>query len=84
VLSKDLVIVDPETGVQDSCGTIVKRRFLGSTPVWLTYDDSQAMWWIVWKDARVRKIGYRDARRLTCWDSFAKLAVKDLAALRPA
>ncbi len=80
---KDLVAVDPATGVQVNCGTITKKRLVGDIPVWLTFDEGQRMWWIVWKEDRLRKIGYVEARREVCWETFFKMTTRDLAKFKP-
>lgn len=80
---KDLVIVDPTTGEREDCGAIVKRRVIGDIPLWLTYDEPNRMWWIVWKDEHVRKAGYGEARRGVCWETFFKMTATDIAKLKP-
>jgi hypothetical protein len=69
---KDLVLVDPATGEREKCGVIAKKRAIGNIPVW----------WIVWKDTRLQKIGYVEGRRTVCWDVFAAMTEADLAKRR--
>ena len=79
---KDLVLLDPTTGAQESCGVIAEKRTIGDTTVWLTYDEPNHTWWIVWKDDRLRKLGYTLARREVCWEAFFEMTEADLAKLR--
>ncbi len=79
---KDLIVIDPATGARENCGTIAKRRTIGDVPTWLTYDEANCMWWIVWKDDRLRKIGYIEGRRKDCWETFLAMTAIDLAKLR--
>jgi len=77
---KDLILLDPETGKRENYGLIVKKRSVGSVPLWLTYDASNRMWWIVWQDDRVRMEGYREPRREICWTTFHEMNETRLAA----
>lgn len=79
---KDLITVDPKTGARDNCGVINHKRTVGDITVWLTYDEPNRMWWIVWKDDRLRKAGYTEARREICWETFFALTDVDLAKLK--
>lgn len=79
---KELVAVDPETGKRDHCGVITKRRDVGDVTVWLTYDQQSQLWWIVWQDDRLRKMGFVEARREVCWELFDSLDEDTLAELR--
>ena len=79
---KDLVAIDPKTGQSDHCGVIAKKRAINKTTVWLTYDESNRLWWIVWQDDRLRKFGFVEARREVCWELFESLDEKALDALR--
>jgi hypothetical protein len=80
---KDLVLVDPKTGETTNCGVITKKRVIGEILVYLTYDEPSRMWWIVWKDDRLRKLGFIEARREVCWETFFEMTETDLATLRP-
>ena len=79
---KDLVAVDPQTGQSDRCGVIAKKRVIGKTTVWLTYDEPNRFWWIVWQDDRLRKVGFVEARREVCWELFKNLDEDALDELR--
>lgn len=79
---KDLVAVDPLTGQRDNCGVITKKRAVGKITVWLTYDASSRFWWIVWKDERLRKVGFVEARREVCWELFENLSEDAITDLR--
>jgi hypothetical protein len=79
---KDLVAIDPQTGKSEHCGGILKRRAIGKSTVWLTYDESGRMWWIVVSDECLRKIGFIEARREVCWELFDDLDEKTLKELR--
>ena len=79
---KDLVTVDPQTGQSDHCGIIAKKRLIGKITVWLTYDEPNRFWWIVWKDERLRKVGFVEARREVCWELFEGLDEGAIADLR--
>lgn len=79
---KDLVAVDPQTGQSDRCGVIAKKRTIGKTTVWLTYDKTNRFWWIVWQDNRLRKMGFVEARREVCWELFESLDEAALTDLR--
>jgi hypothetical protein len=81
---KDLVAVDPETGQSEHCGVIAKKRTIGKITVWLTYDQPNRFWWIVWKDERLRKIGFVEARREVCWELFESLGEDAIEELRRA
>jgi hypothetical protein len=78
----DLVAIDPETGERHACGTIAKKRTIGDTIVWLTYDGPGRMWWIVMQDETLRKIGFIEARREACWETFLGMTEADVAKLR--
>lgn len=78
---KDLVIVDPETGERDACGTVAQKRMIGDIMVWCTYEAPKRMWWIVWQDTRLHKLGFSEARREACWETFFALTEADLAKL---
>jgi hypothetical protein len=79
---KDLVAIDPETGERHACGAIAKKRMIGDTTVWLTYDEPGRMWWIVMQDDVLRKIGFIEARREACWETFFGMTETDVAKLR--
>jgi hypothetical protein len=79
---KDLVAVDPQTGQRDHCGVIAKKTTIGKITVWLTYDEPNRLWWIVWQDDRLRKVGFIEARREVCWELFENLDEDILAELR--
>lgn len=79
---KDLALVDPDTGKTERLGVIRKKRSIGAATVWLTYDAADRMWWIVVSDDRLRKIGYIEARREVCWETFDALDEAELAKLR--
>jgi len=79
---KDLVAVDPQTVQSDHCGVIAKKRAIGKTTVWLTYDEPNRFWWIVWQDDRLRKVGFVEARREVCWELFENLDEEALDDLR--
>ena len=75
-------MLDPATGQRDHCGVIAKKRKIGNVTVWLTYDEPNRFWWIVWKDDRLRKVGFHEARRQTCWELFTELDENSLAQVR--
>ena len=79
---KDLILVDPQTGKTEKLGAIRKKRSIGAATVWLTYDKDDRMWWIVVSDDRLRKIGFIDARREVCWETFDALDEAELSKLR--
>lgn len=79
---KDLVVVDPKTGGRENCGVVAKKRTIGDILVYLTYDEPNRFWWIVWKDDRLRKIGFAESRREDCWKAFFGMTEDDLAKLR--
>jgi len=79
---KELVAVDPETGRRDHCGAIAKRRDVGDVTVWLTYDESNRFWSIVWQDDRLRKMGFVEARREVCWELFEHIDEATIAEMR--
>lgn len=79
---KDLVVVDPKTGRRENCGVIAKKRTIGDTLLYLTYDEPNRFWWIVWKEDRLRKIGFVEDRREDCWKAFLGMTEVDLAKLR--
>jgi hypothetical protein len=79
-MAKDLIAVDPDTGVRDNCGTILDRRVIGGVPVWLTHDDDA--YWIVWQDDRLRKMGYTKARLAIAMRTFAELTDHEIDHLR--
>lgn len=79
---KDLITIDPDTGVSENFGVITKKRKVGDADVWLTYDELHSMWWIVVQDDHLRKIGYIEARREVCWETFLEMKEDDLAKLR--
>ena len=79
---KDLVAVDPQTGQSDHCGVVASKRTVGKITVWLTYDEASRLWWIVWKDDRLRKVGFVEARREVCWELFENLDEAAITALR--
>ena len=79
---KDLVLVDPRTGQTEQLGTILKKRSIGAATVWLTYEEADRLWRIVVSDDRLRKIGYIDARREVCWETYEALDEAALAKLR--
>ena len=79
---KDLVAIDPQTGRSDHCGAIAKKRTIGKLTVWLTYDATNYLWWIVWQDDRLRKVGFIEARREVCWELFDNLDEDAIAELR--
>ncbi len=81
-LVKDLVLVDPETGKTERLGVILKKRAIGEAALWLTYDEADRMWWIVVSDDRLRTIGYIEARREVCWETFDALDEAELDKLR--
>lgn len=81
---KDLV-VENDRGEQENCGAIAKKRTIGSTVVYLTYDEPSSFWWIIWKDpidGCMRKIGFVEDRREVCWQMFRDLTESELAKLR--
>jgi hypothetical protein len=80
---KDLILVDPTTGERENCGVITRKRAIGDIPLWLTFDAPNRMWWIVWRDDRIRKAGYVEGRREICWEAFFEMTTTDLAKLRP-
>lgn len=79
---KDLVLINPETGVQENCGTIIEKRMVGDKTLWLTcdYDD---VWWIIIDDLQLIKLGYLNARREECWRLFFALDETAIASLKP-
>jgi hypothetical protein len=79
---KDLVVVDPKTGEKHNCGAIAKKRTIGGVVVYLTYSEADRFWWIVWKDERLHKLGFIEARRETCWETFFAMTEMSLAKLR--
>ena len=79
---KDLVAIDPQTGRSGRCGAIAKKRMIGTITVWLTYDATNCLWWIVWQDDRLRKVGFIEARREVCWELFESLDEDAIAELR--
>lgn len=79
---KDLALVDPDTGKTERLGVILKKRAVGAATVWLTYNAAARMWWIVVSDDRLRKIGYIEARREVCWETYDALDEAELAKLR--
>jgi hypothetical protein len=79
---KDLVAVDPLTGQRDDCGVIASKRMVGKITLWLTYDAANRFWWIVWKDDRLRKVGFVEARREVCWELFEGLTEDTITELR--
>ena len=80
---KGLILVDPVTGERENCGAITRRRTIDNVPMWLTYDEVNHMWWIVWQDDCLHKAGYVENRREVCWQTFLKMTASDLAKLRP-
>lgn len=79
---KDLVIVNPDTGVRDNCGTIIEKRTIGDVTIHLTYDEPNRFWWICWNDGKSRKLGFIEARREVAWETFFALNEAGLAKLR--
>jgi hypothetical protein len=79
---KDLLLVDPKTGSSMNCGVITKKRQVGEILVYLTYDESSRMWWIVWHDEGPHHVGFIEARREACWETFFEMTPADLAKLR--
>lgn len=79
---KDLVLVDPETGQQEHCGVIAKKRVVDKTTVWLTYDEPSRFWWIIWQEDELCKVGFVEARREVCWELFESIDKNTLADLR--
>lgn len=58
-------------------GIITHRNELGRFKLWMTYSESDRMWWIVIVedpndgDGLIsHNIGYREPRRSACWDLF--------------
>jgi hypothetical protein len=82
LLVNDLVVVDPQTGQSEHCGVITTKRTIGKITVWLTYDAPNLFWWIVWRDDRLRKAGFIEARREVCWELFEGLDEKAIDDLR--
>lgn len=72
----------PQTGQSDHCGVVTKKRTIGTSTVWLTYDEPNRFWWIVWKDDRLRKAGFVEARREVCWELFESLDEDAISELR--
>jgi len=79
---KDLVLRDPDTGETENCGVILEKRTIGDATVCLTYHQDDRMWWIVVSDDRIRKLGYIEARREVCWETFFALDEAELTKLR--
>ena len=46
-----------------NCGVVAEKRQVAETIIWLTYSKSDRLWWIVWQDDRLRKLGYSESRR---------------------
>lgn len=70
----ELVAIGNE-GQRKNYGTIASRKTCGEVVVWLTYSDVDHMWWIVINSGdRPVGIGFKEARRSTCWEQFTDLA----------
>ena len=76
-----LLMVDPKTDEQEDCGAIIEKRVVAETTVWLTYSKPDCLWWIVWQDDRLRKLGYGEPRRKDCWRTFFELTEAEMQAL---
>lgn len=76
-----LFFIDPETGEQENHGVIIKKQMVADTTVWLTYSKADRLWWIVWQDDRLRKLGYGESRRKDCWKTFFELTEAQMHAL---
>lgn len=79
---KGLASVNLKTGEVMDCGTIAKTRKVGEILVYLTYDVTNHMWWIVWEDGGPHHVGFIEARREVCWETFFEMTSEDLAKLR--
>jgi hypothetical protein len=68
-----LFFIDPDTGEQANHGVIIKKRTVADATVWLTYSKADRLWWIIWQDDLLRKLGYDESRRKDCWRTFFEL-----------
>jgi hypothetical protein len=84
VKEKDLIAIDPDTGVSENFGIVTKKRRVGNADLWLTYDELHRMWWIVIQvqNDRLRKVGFIEARREVCWETFLEMGESDVAKLK--
>jgi hypothetical protein len=68
----------------EHCGVILKKLTISGATAWILYDEADRYWWIVGLvegDDRLRKIGFIDARREVCWETFEALDAAAITAL---
>ena len=77
----EVVLVDDETGRQESYGRLVKRRHVGSYLVQLADDVLRGMWWIIAvrvDPPRQVFIGLRHGRRVDAEHAFDHITEAEL------
>lgn len=80
----DLKLTDVATGITEDCGVVAAMREIGTAAIYLTYSESDQVWWIIVleKPRGLWKLGYLLNRREDAWETFRQMDADELDELK--